>query len=96
MSGYQVETGALVARAGTVDDAAGKVAAEASSVRGVETGGMPPKTAAALESSLAAWPGALRRLATALHATGNALRASARTYEAVDSDVAGAAAGGHK
>lgn len=94
MSGYQVETGALAARAGTVDDVAGRVAAEAAGVRGVETGGLPPKTAAALESALAAWPAALRRLATALHATGTALRSGAHTYDAADAGVAHAATKG--
>jgi uncharacterized protein YukE len=94
MAGYQVDTGALAARAGTVDGVAARVAHEAASVRGVEVGGLPPKTAAALESALAAWPAALRRLATALHATGSSLRASAHTYQTADDAVSNAAGEG--
>jgi uncharacterized protein YukE len=91
MGGYQVDTGALVARAGTVDDVAARVAHEAASVRGVDAGDAPPKTAAALESALAAWPAALHRLAGALRATGSSLRASARTYQETDDAVSHAA-----
>jgi uncharacterized protein YukE len=96
MSGYQVDTGALAARAGTVDGVADRVAGEAGAVRGVDTGGMPPKTAAALDSALAAWPGALRRLARALNATGSSLRASAHTYQAADDGVATATRKGQR
>jgi hypothetical protein len=90
MGGYQVDTGALVARAGTVDEVAARVADEAASVRGVSVADVPPKTAAALESALAVWPAALHRLAGALRATGSSLRASARTYQQTD-DAVGAA-----
>jgi uncharacterized protein YukE len=87
MAGYQVDTGALGARAGTVDDVAERVAHEAAGVRGVTVADLPPRTAAALESALAAWPAALRRLAGALRATGTSLRASAGTYQAADDAV---------
>jgi hypothetical protein len=87
MGGYQVDTGALAARAGTVDDVAERVAHEAASVRAVDVADVPPKTAAALESALAAWPAALHRLAGALRATGTSLRASARTYDDTDDAV---------
>lgn len=90
MGEYQVDTWALAARAGTVDGVADRVAHEAAGVRAVDTGGLPPKTAAALESALAAWPAALHRLAGALRATGSALRASAHTYQATDDAVSAA------
>ena len=62
-------------------------------IGGVDTGGMPPRTGAALESALAAWPGALRRLGAALDATAGALRSAEGTYGATDGGIATAAHG---
>jgi uncharacterized protein YukE len=94
MGALQVEPGALVTRAGTVESIAAHVAAEAGAVRGLDVGDAPPRTAAALQSALAAWPAALRRLAAALHGTGATLRESAQVYEQTDGSAARAAAGG--
>jgi hypothetical protein len=93
VSGYRVETGALVARAGTVDAAAEQVGGAAAAVHGIGGGDLPPRTAAALDAALAAWPGALRRLAVALHGTGSALRAGAGAYSDTDDAAARAARG---
>jgi hypothetical protein len=54
---------------------------------------MPPRTAAALESALSAWPGALRRLAKALDATAASLRSAEGHYATTDGGVADAAHG---
>lgn len=93
MGGFLVQPGAIGARAGTVDTAAGHVAGLAGMTGGVDTGGMPPRTGAALESALAAWPGALRRLGKALDATAAALRSAEGHYAATDGGVADAARG---
>ena len=93
MGGFQVEPGAIGARAGSVDAAAAHVAGLAGMVGRVDTGGMPPRTAAALESALSAWPAALRRLGKALDATAAALRSADGHYAATDGHVAGAAHG---
>jgi hypothetical protein len=93
MGGFQVQPGAIAARAGTVDTAASRVAGVAGMIGGVDTGGMPPRTGAALESALAAWPGALRRLGTALDATAGALRSADGHYAATDGGIATAAHG---
>ena len=91
MGGFLVQPGAIAARAGAVDAAAGHVAGLAGAIGGVDTGGMPPRTGAALESALSAWPGALRLLGTALDATAAALRSADGRYAATDGGVAGAA-----
>lgn len=93
MGGFLVQPGAIAARAGVVDAAAGQVAGLAGMIGGVDTGGMPPRTGAALESALGAWPGALRRLGTALDATAAALRSAEGHYAATDGGVADAAHG---
>ena len=93
MGGFQVQPGAIGARAGTVDTAAGHVAGLEGMIGGVDAGGMPPRTGAALESALAAWPGALRRLGKALDATSAALRSAEGHYAATDGGVADAAHG---
>jgi len=97
MGGFQVEPGAIAARAGSVDAAAGRIAGLAGMIGRVDTGGMPPRTGAALESALSAWPGALRRLGKALDATAAALRSAEGHYASTDGGVADAAhgTGGH-
>jgi len=93
VGGFQVEPGAIAARAGSVDAAASHVAGVAGMVGGVDTGGMPPRTAAALESALAAWPAALRRLGKALDSTSAALRSAEGQYGVTDGGIARAAHG---
>jgi hypothetical protein len=93
MGGFLVQPGAIAARAGTVDTAAGEVAGVAGMIGGVDTGGMPPRTGAALESALAAWPAALRRLGKALDATAAALRSADGHYGATDGRISTAAHG---
>lgn len=93
MSSFLVEPGAIAARAGTVDTASGQITAVAGAVRGVDVGAMPPRTGAALESALAAWPGALRRLGRALDATADSFRSAESTYAGTDGSVRKAAAG---
>jgi hypothetical protein len=93
MGGFLVQPGAIAARAGTVDTAAAHVAGVAGMIGGVDTGGMPPRTGAALESALAAWPGALRKLGTALDATAAALRSADGAYSATDGAISTAAGG---
>ncbi len=44
MGGFLVEPGAIAARAGTVDTAAGQIADVAAMIGGVDAGGMPPRT----------------------------------------------------
>ena len=93
MSGFLVQPGAIGARASTVDTAAGHVADLAGTIGGVDTGGMPSRTGAALDSALATWPAALRRLGKALDATAAALRSADGHYATTDGGVADAAPG---
>jgi hypothetical protein len=93
MGGFLVQPGAIAARAGTVDTAAADVAGVAGMIGGVDAGGMPPRTGAALESALAAWPGALRKLGKALDATAAALRSADGAYSATDGAISTAAGG---
>ena len=93
MSGFLIEPGAVAARAGAVDVASSRVAEVAGAVGGVDAGAMPPRTGAALESAMAAWPAAIRRLGRALDATADALRAAEGAYGDSDAAVSRAAAG---
>jgi hypothetical protein len=93
MGGFSVEPGALTARAGAADTAARDVSALAGSVGEVATGGMPPRTGAALESALSAWPGALRKLGSALSATGSAFRTASSVYGSTEQAIRKAADG---
>jgi hypothetical protein len=74
VGGFLVQPGAIAARAGAMNAAADHVASLAGSIGGVDTGGMP--RAPTPGSALSAWPGALRRLGTALDATAATLRGS--------------------
>jgi hypothetical protein len=94
MSGFLVQPGAVTARAGAVDAASAQVADVAGAVGRVDVGGMPPRTGAALESALAAWPAAIRRLGRALDATADSLRAAEGAYGQTDAAVGRAASGG--
>ncbi len=94
MAGFTVVTGALSARASQVDAVATAVGSAAGAVRRVDGGDLPPRTGAALAAALDAWPGGLRRLAAALHATAGRLRAGGHAYDGTDTSVAGAAGDG--
>lgn len=91
MGGFLVQPGAIAARAGPVERSSAQIGDLAAAVRGVDVGDLPPKTGAALESALAAWPASLRRLATALQKTSSALRSAEGAYGATDAGIGRAA-----
>lgn len=84
----QVMYGPMLSVASDLTGVARGLADVAGAVGGIEAGDLPPKTKAALESALAAWPAAIRRLAAGMHATGDGLRGAVETYGGTDRNVA--------
>jgi hypothetical protein len=87
-AGLQVVYGPMLSVASDLTGVARGLADVAGSVGGIEVGDLPPKAKAALESALAAWPAALRRLAAGMHATGDGLRGAVQTYGGTDRNIA--------
>src|SRR6266540_1787823 len=87
-AGLRVVYGPMLSVAADLTGVARGLGDVAGSVGGIEVGDLPPKTGAALESALAAWPAAIRRLAASMHSTGDGLRGAVQTYGGTDGNSA--------
>jgi hypothetical protein len=86
--GLQVAYGPMLSVASDLTGVARGLGDVAGLVGGVEVGDAPPRTKAALESAMAAWPAAIRTLAASMHSTGDGLRGAVETYGGTDANIA--------